>query len=86
MNFTANDLYETAMKQTENLKAKEKEKLLTSRRICREHKENKEQAPADSSQDVPTKNGNARGRRAWSLFPQRPARGSPNDGNQDGSV
>ncbi|KAG6363933.1 hypothetical protein INS49_009036 [Diaporthe citri] len=55
MNFTTDGLYENAMKMTESLKSKEKEKFLTFRRTRREQKEKREQASADSHQDESNK-------------------------------
>ncbi|KAK7720534.1 hypothetical protein SLS63_009752 [Diaporthe eres] len=68
INFTTDGMYENAIKLTENLKSKEKEKFLTFRRKRREQKERRDQTRADSHEDRSNKNGSAR--RAWFLKPE----------------
>ncbi|KAI7779467.1 hypothetical protein LA080_000847 [Diaporthe eres] len=75
MNSTTDGLYENAMKMTENLKSKEKEKFLTFRRTRREEKDKTEQTPADPHEDGSTKEGGVRG--PWARYRKKVANGSP---------
>lgn len=75
MNFTTDGMYENAMKMTENLKSKEKEKFLTFRRTRREEKDKTEQTPADPHEDGSTKEGGVRG--PWARYRKKVANGSP---------
>lgn len=87
INLSTDDMYENAVKKTENLKAMEKEKFLTFRRKSREKKDidKKSQTTADT-QDVVSNNNKAGASTGWahSLFRPRSVHGNAN-GSQNPS-
>ncbi|KAG8163101.1 hypothetical protein KVR01_007579 [Diaporthe batatas] len=85
MNLTTDDMYENAVKKTENLKAKEKEKFLKSRHQRKELEGRKKQALAERNEDDPNSKGN--GWKGWarSLFRPISAHGSADDRHQNNS-
>ncbi|POS80605.1 hypothetical protein DHEL01_v200987 [Diaporthe helianthi] len=83
MNLTTDDMYENAVKKTESLKAKEKEKFLTFRRERKEREEERKHALSSTGEDVPNMNGASWMCWALSFFREKSVRGTANNPEQD---